>query len=75
MSRHKLSAADRRRGQRRRAANARRKQREQPKRLKQIEAAMNRIDKQRRRESDPRKRAALIREIAALGIQRKEHQQ
>jgi len=66
MSRHKFTAAERRKAQQAR----RQKAREAPKRRKQIERAMDEIEKQRRREADPSRRAELIREIRALGIER-----
>lgn len=55
---------------RRLQAGKRKAKRERPKRLREIENAMAEIEKQRRRENDPSARASLIREIAALGVQR-----
>jgi hypothetical protein len=75
MARHKLTAAERRKGQRARRKAAKQKAREAPRRLKEIEKQMDAIERKRRAAADPEERASLIREIAALGTQRREYQQ
>lgn len=66
-----VTAAEKRALVRRLQAGKRKAKRDRPKRIKEIEKQMDVIERRRKREPEPSVRASLIREIAALGIQRK----
>jgi hypothetical protein len=69
-----VTSAEKRKLVRRLQAGKRRAKRERPQRLKEVERQMDLIEEQRRAASDPQERASLIREIAALGRERRRFQ-